>query len=188
MKLIITSLLSLCIWTAEAKQVEGIDFPEEITVGTQHLILNGSGLRTKRKFGMNFKVYVAGLYLTAKNSEASAIISSPASKVLELVFLRKLDRETLQEAWKEGFSKNCGSDCEAAQDHLKAFNDVMMDVKENSRLKMTFDKDGVEVEIKGMKDTKKAQIIGETFKKVLLAIFIGAEPPTVELKNGLLGK
>jgi len=189
MKRISACVLMLCVWTTTyAKQIEKVDFPEELALGTQKLVLNGAGLRTKKKLGMNFKVYVAGLYLTAKNGDANAIIASPANKVLELVFLRSIDRETLQEAWQEGFDKNCKTDCESAKDAFKAFNDTMTDVKENSRLKMTFDKDGVAVEVLNGKTPKKAQVIGESFKKALLAIFIGENPPTPELRDGLLGK
>jgi long-chain acyl-CoA synthetase len=189
MKSVFAVILMLCVWTTtHAKQVEKVDFPEETMLGNQKLVLNGAGLRTKKKFGMNFRVYVAGLYLTAKNADANAVIASPANKVLELVFLRGIDRETLQEAWQEGFEKNCKADCESAKDAFKAFNDTMVDVKENSRLKMTFDKDGVAVDIKGGKNAKKAQVIGEAFKRALMAIFIGDNPPTPELKAALLGK
>jgi len=183
-------LLALCVWTiaGSAAQIEKVNFPEEMSVGSQKLVLNGAGVRAKKKLGMNFKVYVAGLYLNAKSSEATAIINSPATKVLELVFLRDVDRETLQEAWQEGFANNCKGDCETAKDHFMAFNDTMVDVKENSRLKMTFDKDGVAIDLKGAKRSKNAQIIGETFKKILLAIFIGDSPPTPELKKALLGQ
>lgn len=189
MKRITACLLMLCVWTTTyAKQIEKVDFPDELTLGTQKLILNGVGLRTKKRLGMNFKVYVAGLYLAAQNKDAIDVINSQGPKVLELVFLRGIDRETLQEAWQEGFTKNCKAECENAKDYFKAFNDTMVDVSENSRLKMTFEKDGVSVEIKGAKDSKKAQVIGEPFKKALLAIFIGDQPPTPDLKTGLLGQ
>ncbi len=189
MKRLFATVLMLCVWTTtHAKEIEKVNFPDDQMLGNQKLVLNGLGLRTKKKLGMNFKVYVAGLYLAAKSGDAAATIASPGAKVLELVFLRGVDRETLQEAWQEGFTKNCKAECENAKDQFKAFNDTMVDVKENSRLKMTFDKDGVSVDIKGAKDNKKAQIIGESFKKALLAIFIGDEPPSPEMKSGLLGK
>jgi hypothetical protein len=189
MNRIFISLLMLCVWTPTyAKQIEKVDYPEEIILGNQKLALNGVGLRSKKKLGMNFKVYVAGLYLAAKSSDAAAVIASPANKILELSFLRSIDKETLQEAWQEGFSKNCKSDCDSAKDAFKAFNDTMIDVKENYKLKITFDKDGATVEIKGGKDNKKAQIVGDAIKRALLSIFIGEQPPTAELKAGLLGE
>lgn len=182
-------ILLLCVWTmfSQAREIEKVDFADKVSLGTQQLTLNGVGLRTKKKLGMNFKVYVAALYLPAPNKDAKAIVAGSGNKVLELVFLRSVDRETLQEAWQEGFDKNCGSHCENARDQLKAFNDSMVDVKENSRLKITFDKDGVTLELKGAKLNKNAQIVGLPFHQALLSIFIGDHPPTTMLKDGLLG-
>ena len=189
MKRIFTCLLMLCVWTTTyAKEIEKVNFPEEASVGTQKLVLNGAGLRTKKKFGMNFKVYVGALYLPAKSADAAAIIAAPGTKILEMVFLRAVDRETLQEAWKESYDKNCASECDSARDHFKSFNDMMVDVKENSRLKMTFDKDGVSVDISMVKTPKKAQIVGEPFRKALMAMFIGEHPALPEFKAALLGK
>lgn len=182
-------ILALCVWTSvgHAAKVEGIDFVEEQLIGTQKYVLNGTGLRVKKKLGMNFKVYVAALYLAAKSSVADEIIKSAQPKVLELVFLREVDRETLQDAWKEGYEKNCAEDCASTKGQFKAFNDLMVDVRDGSRLKMTFDRTGVSVDMKGTKNTN-AVIDGEAFRRALMAIFIGGTPPTPDLKKGLLGE
>lgn len=181
-------IVALCVWTSvgSAATIEKIEFKDEQLVGTQKYVLNGTGLRIKKKLGMKFKVYVAGLWLAAKSKDAAEIVKSPGPKILELVFLREIDRETLQEAWEEGFKKNCGEDCAASKEQLKAFNNLMVDVQDGSRLKMTFDKDGVNVEMKASKSTS-ALIDGEPFRRALLSIFLGKEPPTPELKTGLLG-
>lgn len=181
-------VFALCVWTSVslAATVERIEFKDEQLVGTQKYVLNGTGLRIKKKLGMKFKVYVAALYLPAKSKDADEIIKGGAPKILELVFLREVDRETLQDAWKEGFAKNCKEDCEAAKGQFKAFHDLMVDVRDGSRLKMTFDRNGVSVDIKGTK-TNSAVIDGEPFRRALLAIFIGDHPPSPELKAGLLG-
>ncbi len=46
----------------------GVDLPDTAQVGSTTLVLNGMGLRTK----MMVKVYVAGLYVTQKTSDAVA--------------------------------------------------------------------------------------------------------------------
>lgn len=166
--------------------VEGVDFPNEVSVGTEKLVLNGAGLRTKRKFGLNFKVYVAGLYAPAKTMDPKKLITGTETKVLELVFLRSIDAKTLREAWTEGFDKNCGADCDAARSSLKAFNEFMKDVKEKHRLKLTFKVQDVVVELQG-DESRTTQFAGEAFRRALLALFIGDQPPTPELKNALLG-
>jgi carbonic anhydrase/acetyltransferase-like protein (isoleucine patch superfamily) len=181
-------ILALCVWTSvgHAAKIENIDFPEETLVGTQKYVLNGAGIRKKKKLGMNFKVYVGALYLAAKNKNAQEIIAGAQPKILELVFLREIDRETLQDAWKEGYEKNCKDDCAATKAQFKAFNDMMVDVQDGSRLKLTFDKSGVNVEMKAAK-TSNVAIDGEAIRRVLMSIFIGDHPPTEDLKKALLG-
>ncbi len=181
-------VLALCVWTcaAQAAVIEKVDFPDQITIGTQNLVLNGAGLRKKKKFFKLWDVYVAALYLPTKSSDAAAIMASPALKVIDIVYLRSIDREALQEAWTESFKKVCAKDCEAAKDQLKAFNDLMVDVKAKSRTKLTFEKDGINVEVKGKSD-KSALISGEAFRRIILEIYLGKNPMAPELTAKLLG-
>lgn len=186
--LLFTTLITLTFaGSVHAATIEGVDFPDEITQGTTKLVLNGVGLRTKRKLGMNFRVYVAALYAAKKSTEAQPLIDSPETKVLELSFLRSIDKDTLQEAWKEGFEKNCKTDCEKAKAQLNEFNALMTDVKDKSRIKVTFEKDTVSVDVTG-KITSSGKVTGEAFRKAMLAVFIGDQPATEDLKKGLLGK
>jgi len=183
-------ILAICCFSAlqlSAKEVEKINFADQLDLGAQKLVLNGAGLRTKRKLGMNFRVYVGGLYTVKKSSDAKALIASEDPKVIRMVFLRSLDRDTLQEAMEEGFKKNCKLACETMASALKSYNELMVKVKENDELKIQFDKDSVTVEIKG-KETHSGKIEGANFSKNLLAVYIGDEPPTEEFKNALLGK
>ncbi|MBX3022802.1 MAG: chalcone isomerase family protein [Bdellovibrionales bacterium] len=183
-------LLSILLFSAiaQAKSLEGADFSDELTLGPQKLLLNGLGLRTKKKFGINFRVYVGGLYTVNKASDALALIDSPETVVVELAFLRGLDKATLQEAWSEGFAKNCKSECEAAKAQLTAFNALMTDVKDKSRLRVVFNKDSVTAEVSADgKILSSGKVDGQAFRKAMLAVFIGDHPPTDELKKGLLG-
>lgn len=173
-------------FSVSATQVEGIELPGEVTVGSQKLLLNGAGLRVKRKFGLNFKVYIGGLYLASKSQDAKAIINSSDVKILELVFLRSIDAATLREAWSEGFEKNCQPNCDQARAGFDHFNGLMVDVQQNSRLKLTFAASDVTVDIKG-KTSASGKISGEAVRKALLSIFIGEQPPTEDLKKALLG-
>ena len=181
-------LLALCVWTSvgEAKKIENVEFQDVVIVGSQRYVLNGVATRVKKKLGVNFKVYVAALYLPAMSTDSEQIIGSPFPKILELEFLREVDRETLQEAWTEAYEKNCGDDCLAAKGQLKAFNDLMVDVQQASRIKISFERGSVNVDVKGSK-SNSAMIVGEAFRRVVLAMFIGKNPPTPELKKGLLG-
>lgn len=172
--------------SAWAIDVEGVSFAPTRAVNGKTLILNGAALRTKRKFGINFKVYVAGLWVPTKSSDPNQLMK-PGDKILELVFLRSLDKDTMTEAWTDSFKKNCQLECESGLEFVKTFNDFMVDVKESSLLTLTFDKAGVSVEVMGKKENKKGRVDNAAFSRNLMAAFIGPAPPTEEFKKGLLG-
>src|SRR4051812_31752535 len=108
-------ILLLTLGILHAREMEGVDFAEQMEINNTKLILNGAGLRTKRKFGMNFKVYVAGLYLQEKSDHAPEIIASDDTKFVRMIFLRRLDVDTLKEAYDESYNKNCKTECETAK-------------------------------------------------------------------------
>lgn len=172
--------------SVHAATIEGKQFPDSVHVKGKKLVLNGVGLRTKKKLGMAFKVYAGALYVPAKTGDASAIING-GDKVVELIFLRGLDKKTLQDAWSDAYAANCQVECDKAAQQVKAFNAMMADVKEDSRLKLTFNDTGVVVELTAVKGAQAARIENAALAKNLMAVFVGPKPPTEELKKGLLG-
>lgn len=186
LKVFLSSLMCISLH-AGAKVIEGVEFPETAELNGQKLVLNGAGLRTKRKLGVDWNVYVAGLYAQSKTSDAQALIQNSEPKILDLVFLRSVDKDTLREAWSEGFAKNCKAGCAESKKSLDKFNALMVDVKDKSHLKIKFEKDTVDVAVTG-KTNSSGNIQDLNFSKALMAIFIGDIPPTEQLKTGLLGK
>jgi hypothetical protein len=88
---------------AYAGEMEGVTFPDKITVGTSNLVLNGMGIRTK----MFFKIYIGALYLPAKESDPAKILAADEPKQLVMHFLySEVSKEKLLEAWAEGFEYN----------------------------------------------------------------------------------
>jgi hypothetical protein len=185
MRIIIILLTALAPFAVSAATIESREFPETMTVNKKKLVLNGVALRTKKKMGMYFKVYVAGLYVTEKSKEAEKLIA-PGDKVLEMVFLRAVDKEALTEAFDDHFAKNCRAKCDSEAASFKKFNELMVDQKDSGRMKLIFDKAGVTVESTG-RESKSGRIEGAAFAENLMAVFIGKDPPTEEVKKGLLG-
>ncbi len=66
---------------AGAGELAGVKLPDTTRVGDKTLMLNGMGLRTK----MIFKVYAAGLYLPAKQSDPAKILAEDTPRKLELL-------------------------------------------------------------------------------------------------------
>jgi hypothetical protein len=181
-----TLLVFTVVCAAHAKTVEKVEFPEEMSISGKTLALNGAGLRAKKVMGFTVNVYVGGLYLTKKSKDAKAIIESADPKVLDMKFMRSLGKSTLREAWEEAFKNNCKPNCDQAKEQLKQFNDLMVDVNDQSKMKLTFDKDSVAVDITG-KNKSSGKVSGEPFRKAIMAVFIGEQPPTEDFKKALLG-
>ena len=56
---------------AQTSNIEGIDFPDELSINNETFVLNGGGLREKLGF---LDLYVGGLYLSATSSDANQIV------------------------------------------------------------------------------------------------------------------
>ena len=74
-----------------AMEKQGKKFADSLKSGDKELVLNGLCLRKVHKFGIPIKVYVGGLYVAKKASDASELLASPNPKVVRLVFLRSVD-------------------------------------------------------------------------------------------------
>lgn len=187
MRLILVGLVGIfagCLGFAET--IENIEFSPTTRVGNNELKLNGLGLRKVTKFGLDFKVYVAGLYTKSSATDAPALLASAEPKQLKMVFVRRVQANDLNEAYKNGLYDNCKENCDEAKAGLKELTAIMPEMLDKSTIVYTFTEDGVEYEIKGRKEAK-GTIKGKAFSKALLATFIGEKPPTEKLKAGLLG-
>ena len=168
---------------AAAGKLAGVTLPDQVSVGDRTLVLNGLGLREATVLMVD--VYVAGLYVESKSADAGTILSDGQAKQLVMRFVRSVGKENLAEAWTEGFDKNAGDKRAALASDLAKLNATMVDVKKEDVLSMTYvPGSGVTVSVKG---TDVAVIPGSDFQRVLFSIWLGAEPPNVALREGLLG-
>lgn len=167
---------------ATAASLAGVTLPDSTTIGEKTLVLNGLGLREATFFKVD--VYVAGLYLEQKSTDAGAIVASEGVKLLDMKFVRDVDKDKLTEAWIEGFQKN-SIGYGRLKDRVAKLNTFMSDVSENETMRFVFNKDSVEVFIR---DENKGSIEGRDFVEGMLAVWLGKHPPNEELKQGLLGK
>jgi hypothetical protein len=170
-----------------AGTLQDVTMPDQVEVEGQSLVLNGMGLRIKKVAFIKVKVYVAGLYLPAKSSDANAIIAADEPKRMVMHFLYKeVGRNKLVEAWDEGFENNAKTEMAALKDRLATFDGMWSDMKSGDEAVLTYVPDkGTTVEIKG---ENKGVIPGFDFARALFSVWIGPKPPNEELKQGLLGE
>jgi hypothetical protein len=170
--------------SAPAGELEGVRLPDQVTVPGRNLVLNGLGVREATVLMVN--VYVAGLYLEGKSSDPAAILDPGQPKQIVMKFVRSVGKEKLTEAFTEGFDKNAGTERAALASGLAALNAAMTDVKKEDVIALTYlPESGVTVSVKG-KDAPA--IPGAEFQRVLYSIWLGAHPPNVSLREGLLGR
>ncbi len=172
---------------AEAGQIEGVAFPDQVTVGAANLTLNGVGVRVKKIAFIGIKVYVAALYLTAKEADPAKILAADEPKQLVMHFLYKeVGTEKLVDGWNEGFANNSGGTLPALKERIATFDGFWSDMKKDDVAVLTYiPGQGTTVEVKGK---EMGVIDGKDFAEALFAIWLGPKPPNESLKKGLLGQ
>ncbi len=177
------SLISLLALAAPlaAATLAGVTLPDDAQAGDHRLVLNGLGLRKKAII----KVYVAGLYLPAKQTGAAAVLAADAPRRMVMHILYGLSAERLCEGWKEGLANNtptAPAEVKAAFDTLCGWMD---ETEKGDQLVFTYlPGEGTRVEVKGQ---AKGTIEGKAFADALFACWLGPKPPSEDFKAGLLG-
>ena len=167
---------------AQAGEIAGVTLPATVDAGGQSLALNGAALRKKSIV----KVYVAGLYLPAKSSDANAILSSDAPRELRMQFVRDVGKDKMCEAWDESLENNSpGADAQLQAD-FKQLCGFMQDLKKGDVMSFTYlPASGTTVVIAGQ---PKGTIAGKPFADALFKSWIGPKPgPGEDFKSHLLG-
>lgn len=147
------------------------------------LVLNGAGIRSK--FFVN--VYLAGLYLPTKNTDARAVIRSGKPSRVVMHFLREgVTKAQLTKAWQDGFRANSTPErfSELAA-RLAQFIDYFNDMHKGDVVWLDYlPGQGTRVTING---DAREWVVGQDFNAALLAVWLGKKPVTKSLKNDLLG-
>ena len=177
-------VLSALSPTSSHAQVEiaGVTVPATVDAGVQSLVLNGAALRKKAVF----KVYVAGLYLPAKNTDASAILAADGPRELRMEFVRDVGKDKMCEAWDESLKNNTPDADAQLQGEFKELCGWMQDLKKGDVMSFTYlPASGTTVAIAGQ---TKGSIAGKPFADALFKSWIGPKPgPGEGFKRDLLG-
>ena len=165
-----------------AGTLASITLPDGLDVDGQKLVLNGMALRKK----VVFKVYVAGLYLPAKEKNSEKILAADGTRCTVMHFMRSADAGAISEAWFEGLQANTPNHSQELKKQFDTLATLMEDVKEGDKLVFTYlPGKGLEVKVKGK---VKGLLPGKAFADALFACWIGKKPgPGEDFKKALLG-
>ena len=162
---------------AQPVEVEGVKLEASSPAGSATLTLNGAGLRT-RAF---FKVYVAGLYLPQKSTDAQAVLAQKGPRRMVITMLRTVDAETFANALNDGLRDN------HTEAQLAAFK-TQIDTL-NTNLKLAGEaKKGDVIQLEFLPDLGTRVLVnrqaggnpmaGDDFFTALLRIWLGDKPVT----------
>jgi hypothetical protein len=177
-------LLALCFaLPALAATVAGVSLEDSVTVNGQKLVLNGAGIRKK----FFIKVYVGGLYLPAKQSNAAAILAADSPRRQVMHFLYSVSKDQMCEAWEEGLEDNTHGPSAEVKANFKTLCSWMEAVPKGNRIVLTYVPGmGTTVEINGK---AKGTLAGKATADAILNTWLGPKPgPGEDFKKAVLGK
>jgi hypothetical protein len=180
--LILAAVALIPLSAASAADLDGISMPDARIVDGTEMRLNGIGLRTFSILGI--RIYVAGLYLERRSDNPDAILHSSERKLLDIRFLRDVDAEDARQAWRDGFQQNCRPPCYLDPRDVQRFVAAVPSMRKGDESTLLFTSNGVYVTFNGR---RMGDIADPHFGEMMLATFIGPEPPTPRLKRELLG-
>jgi hypothetical protein len=160
----------------------GVKLPGTVDVAGHSLVLNGVALRKKAVF----KVYVAGLYLTAKSTDADAVLAADAPRRMVMQFLRDVGKDKMCEAWDEALANNTPNASAQLKAEFVTLCGYMEDIKKEQQFVFTYvPGTGTEVSVAGK---VKGTIAGKEFADALFKAWIGPKPgPGEGFKKDLMG-
>ncbi|HQR19478.1 MAG TPA: chalcone isomerase family protein [Burkholderiaceae bacterium] len=171
---------------AQPVEMEGQKFEPTVQVGGQTLQLNGVGLR-KRAI---FKVYVNGLYVPQKSTDAATLINEKGPRRASLHMLREVDADSFVSAFTDGMRNNLTeAQMAALKPQIDVFTSTLKSIGEAKKgdvINFDYTPDGgTRISVNGQ--PRGSAIPGHDFYSAVMRIWLGDKPVDDGLKKGLLG-
>lgn len=180
---LLIALLSIALVApVQARILAGVTLPETIHLDGTTLVLNGASIY--RKFG--FKVLVAGLYLTHRDSNAASILGADTPRRYVSHFVREVSGTRIRDAWRKGFAQNNPSPSAGLKARFETLCGWIGDQKAGDEIVFTYCPGvGSSVEENG---SRRGTIEGKDLADAYFALAIGPKPvPGESFKSRLLG-
>jgi hypothetical protein len=178
------ALLALAVPAHAARKVAGVEFQDTMDVDGATLTLNGAGLRKK----VFIKVYAGGLYLAQPSKDANAIVAADAPKRVRMVFLRKVSRNQIMDAYREGFEKNSGGpNLAALLKKLETIAPAVPDLAEGAEMFVTY-VPGKGTTVSAAGGGAPVTVEGKDFADAIFRNWLGGSPADDGLKEAMLGR
>lgn len=183
-RFVLSAMLAVATISAAnaATKVDGVTLPDDLTLGSSELILNGAGVRSK----FFVHVYVAALYLGEKSSDAEAVIAADEPMNIRVVITSDLiTGDRFADSAMDGFVRSTHGDLSEIQNEV----DVMIktfrtSLQNDDVFDLNYLPDvGVEIYRNG---EKKEVVPGLAFKKAMFGIWLSDDPVQNRLRDDML--
>lgn len=177
----ILSILTLPVFSQVT--LSNVTLPAFQKINDASLKLNGGGIRQK----LWIDLYVAGLYLSNKTSDANKVINADEAMNMHLEIVSSLiTREKFLDAVNEGFKNSTNGNTAQFKDEIPAFIAAFKDeIVKGDVIDISYTPTKGIVVVKNGKAL--TSIKGLEFKKALFGIWFGAKPADKNLMKGMLG-
>ena len=170
--------------SARALDVSGVHFDDHVTLDGAPLVLNGVGVRHVTVFGI--EVYVAGLYVPSRTSDATEILRTDRPRQLVAVMRRDVSHDQIGPGFRSAIEQVAGSGAARLRSELDAFAAWMPSMRNGQRLTVSYTPAGAlvisttasEISFHGSADLARA----------FFEMWIGPRPVEDGLHDGLLGR
>jgi Chalcone isomerase-like len=155
--------------------------PEIVRADGRTLALNGMGVGTK----ISAHVYVIGLYLESKTTDAQTAISSDEGKRISLIMLRDVSRQQFVQAVEKGMIRNSGVEMPILRARLDLLEHALPALEKGNILDFTY-LPGIGTVVRGQ--GRELKIPGKDFADALLSVWLGPKAANGTLCQDLLGR
>jgi hypothetical protein len=183
MKYLLSVFTILIAFSSNAQlNIEGVTLPATLKASSSELVLNGGGLREKYFLDL----YVSGLYLESKNTNADAIIKADEPMAIRIEIVSKLiSSDKMVDAIEDGMKKSTDGNTEALSAEIAEFKSAFSEeiVVGDIYNLVYLPGEGFTV----YKNDKKVKTIkGLKFKQAAFGIWLCDDPADDDLKEGML--
>lgn len=170
---------------AQALEIGGIDMPDNLDAPrTEKLHLNGAGIREK----FFIDLYVGGLYLQHKESDAAVILAAEEPMAIRLHIVSDLiTSEKMISATEEGFEKSTHGNVAPIKDRIeRLLSSFQQPIKSGDIFDFVYTPD------KGLNIIKNGTLTDtisgdDNFKAAFFGIWISDKPAQKSLRKEMLG-
>ena len=179
---LVTVLLAL---PADARRVAGMDIPEILESAGVPLILNGVGTRTRYLLD----VYVGGLYLQKRSTDAAAIMEADEQMAIKLwVVTGLITSDRMQKSIEDGFQRSTRGNTAPFREKIDLLMGLYDDeINDEDTFEFVYSPgQGLGVYKNGV--YREVIDCGLPFKRAFFGIWLSDRPVQKSLKHSLLGR